>query len=338
MPEQMELFDEEGFPVDMDSLEVNDVVYDAEGNPGVIVPDDDDVESEYEQELEPVGKAGFASGLMGVANNTSRGASGARGFRAGAAARRKGLAAKRKLTSSSSRAVNQLNQLEGGGRRVASAGTNVDAPSLGSRLTRAGMQYRYAPTTAALAGGGAIGAGGVGGAWAYDNHKKNVGKSLGDAVLEELSKAASEDERSEIIANAMEEVEIAKAQAAEAMAYAEQAQDEQATLAFISKASEYNLPVSPEVLGPILKSAATVLTDEELDVLDQLFTGISEYLYEELGAVGDTDNDDVYSQVDRAARELVGKADGQISPEQATVMMFENNPAAYEQYLAENGR
>ncbi len=335
MPEQLELFDEDGFPVDTDSLDINDVVYDMDGNPGVIVPDDE-FEDEYDEDLEPVGKAGFASGLMGMADNTSRGA---RGYRAGAAARRRGLSAKRKATGSRGRAVNNLNQLENSGRRVVPAGMNVDNPSFNSRLTRAGMQYRAAPTTGALAVGGGLGAGGVGGAWAVNEHKRNnVGKSLGDAVLEELSKAASEDERSEIIAAAMQEVEIAKAQAEQAMAYAEQAQDEQLEIAFISKAAEYNLPVSPEVLGPILKSAATVLSDEQLDVLDQLFSGIGEYLYEELGVVGDTDNSDVYSQVDLAARELVGKADGTISAEQATTMMFETNPAAYEQYLAENGR
>ena len=335
MPEQLELFDEDGFPVDTDSLDINDVVYDMDGNPGVIVPDDE-FEDEYDEDLEPVGKAGFASGLMGMADNTSRGA---RGYRAGAAARRRGLSAKRKATGSRGRAVNNLNQLENSGRRVVPAGMNVDNPSFNSRLTRAGMQYRAAPTTGALAVGGGLGAGGVGGAWAVNEHKRNnVGKSLGDAVLEELSKAASEDERSEIIAAAMQEVEIAKAQAEQAMAYAEQAQDEQLEIAFISKAAEYNLPVSPEVLGPILKSASAVLSDEQLDVLDQLFSGIGEYLYEELGVVGDTDNDDVYSQVDLAARELVGKADGSISTEQATTMMFETNPAAYEQYLAENGR
>ena len=335
MPEQLELFDEDGFPVDTDSLDINDVVYDMDGNPGVIVPDDE-FEDEYDEDLEPVGKAGFASGLMGMADNTSRGA---RGYRAGAAARRRGLSAKRKATGSRGRAVNNLNQLENSGRRVVPAGMNVDNPSFNSRLTRAGMQYRAAPTTGALAVGGGLGAGGVGGAWAVNEHKRNnVGKSLGDAVLEELSKAASEDERSEIIAAAMQEVEIAKAQAEQAMAYAEQAQDEQLEIAFISKAAEYNLPVSPEVLGPILKSAATVLSDEQLDVLDQLFSGIGEYLYEELGVVGDTDNSDVYSQVDLTARELVGKADGTISAEQATTMMFETNPAAYEQYLAENGR
>lgn len=171
-----------------------------------------------------------------------------------------------------------------------------------------------------------------------EGHEMAIGKSLGDAMLEELSKASSEEERSEIIAAAMHEVEVAKAAAAEAWEIARHEQDRRLEDQFISKAAEYNLPVSPEVLGPILKSAATVLTDEQLDVLDQLFSAVGEFLYEELGAVGDTDNDDVMNQVDHYASELVGKSDGGLSPEQATTMMFANNPTAYEQYLAENGR
>jgi len=294
MPEQMELFDEDGFPVDIDNLEINDVVYDADGNAGVIVPDDEDTDAEEgvevdDEQPELVGKAA----LPGVARRFGQ------GLKAG----------------------------YGGWKPGANTGR---AGRVGANLGRNRFAYAGAATVPPAA------------ATVYGvNRKKNEGemsKSLGDVVLEELSKAASEDERSEIIAAALEEVEIAKSEAAQAIAYAQQAQDQQLEMAFISKAAEYNLPVAPEVLGPILKSASTVLTDEQLDVLDQLFAGIGEYLYEELGVVGDTDNEDVYSQVDLAARELVGKSDGSLSAEQATVMMFENNPAAYEQYLAENGR
>ena len=309
MPEQLELFDEDGFPVDTDSLDINDVVYDADGNPGVIVPDDDDADMEYEDDGELVGKA-YAVGAGGVAD------------RLGSA-----------LLPSASKRPRFLagHQFKEGWRRKGAFGAGASRSyKTGGNMSR--NRGKYAVGAAVPAGAGAA----YGGKKYYDD--RSVGKSLGDAVLEELSKAASEDERSEIIASAMQEVEIAKAQAEQAMAYAEQAQDEQLEIAFISKAAEYNLPVSPEVLGPILNSASAVLSDEQLDVLDQLFSGIGEYLYEELGVVGDTDNDDVYSQVDLAARELVGKADGSISTEQATTMMFETNPAAYEQYLAENGR
>lgn len=162
-------------------------------------------------------------------------------------------------------------------------------------------------------------------------------KSLGDEILEELSKAVNDTDRDEIIAKALNEVEVYKAQAdamAEQLAEIEEARIEDA---FISKAAEYNLPVAPEVLGPILKAAATVLTEEQLDVLDSLFESVGDTLYQEVGYVGDTSNSSVMDQVNAYAGELVGKAD--VSEAEAIVKAFENNPAAYEAYLAEqNGR
>lgn len=163
-----------------------------------------------------------------------------------------------------------------------------------------------------------------------------MSKSLGDSVLEELSKAVTDSDREEIIAKAMDEVEIAKAAAAEAWAYAEQERDIRVEQEFISKAAEYNLPVAPEVFGPILKSLAETLSDEELDILDEIFTAVGDILYDELGYVGESDNVSVYDTVDGMASELIGKSD--MSYEQAVSAMFEANPAAYDAYLSENGR
>jgi hypothetical protein len=177
-------------------------------------------------------------------------------------------------------------------------------------------------------GGAAAGAAGAAG--------YGLSKSLGDEVLEELSKAMGDSERDEIIAKAMDVVEVYKSQT-EAMAeQLESMEEERVTEAFISKAAEYNLPVSPAVLGPILKAAATVLTDEQLDVLDGLFNAVGDALYDEIGYVGDTDNVSVLDQVDAVASELVGKSD--MSSAEAMVAAFEANPAAYEAYLLENGR
>jgi hypothetical protein len=80
-----------------------------------------------------------------------------------------------------------------------------------------------------------------------------------------------------------------------------------------------------------------VLTDEQLDVLDQLFEAVGDTLYDEVGYVGDTSNYSVLDQVNAYAGELVGKAD--MTSAEAVVKAFEDNPAAYEAYLAEqNGR
>lgn len=171
----------------------------------------------------------------------------------------------------------------------------------------------------------------------YEPEYAEVGKSLGQAVLEELSKAASEDEREYIIAKAMDEVEVAKAAASEAWQRVAKQEDAMLEQAFIAKAAEYNLPVDPVVLGPILKAASTVLSGPQLDLLDELFSGVGEVLYEEIGYVGDTDNASVIDVVNGYVGEYVGKSDA--SAEMITTAIFDSNPEAYDAYLAEqNGR
>lgn len=167
--------------------------------------------------------------------------------------------------------------------------------------------------------------------------KGKVEKSFGELLVEELSKSNRDERDLQLAATLGDEIEKAQARADQAVAYAAQLEDERITEAFISKAAEYNLPVDPTDLGLILKAAATVLTDDQLDLLDQLFEAIGDDIYNEIGAVGDTDNSDVLSQVDQFAAELVGKSEGGLSMAEASTMLFEQNPAAYEEYLRENG-
>lgn len=184
-----------------------------------------------------------------------------------------------------------------------------------------------------LIGAGAIGAGALGGG-AYATDK--MSKSLGETVLEELSKAVTDREREQIVAKALNEVEVAKAAAAEAWAYAEAERDARLTDEFISKAADYNLPVAPEVFGPILKSLAEALDDDQLAVLDEVFTAVGDALYNEVGYVGESSNSSVLDTVNGLAAEMVGKS--ALSIEQATVAMFEANPQAYDAYISEMGR
>lgn len=196
----------------------------------------------------------------------------------------------------------------------------------GERGMRAGAHLRrHGKVYGGVGAAGAIGAGAYG-----------LSKSLGDEVIEELSKAVGSAERDEIIAKAMDEVEIAKAAAAEAWEYAAAMEDQRIEDAFISKAAEYNLPVSPEVLGPILKAVSVVLDDDQLDILDQLFDAVGDALYDEVGYVGDADNVSVLDTVSAYANELVGKAD--VSHAEAMTAMFAANPQAYDAYINENGR
>lgn len=163
-----------------------------------------------------------------------------------------------------------------------------------------------------------------------------VGKSLSDSILEEFSKAVTEKDRETVIAKAMSEVSKAQAIAEQAMAYAEAEHDARMTDAFISKAAEYNLPVSPDVFGPILKSLAEALDEDELEVLDSIFNSVGDALYNEIGYVGESSNSSVLDQVNALASEFVGKSDS--SHAQALTAMFEANPSAYDAYISETGR
>jgi hypothetical protein len=203
-------------------------------------------------------------------------------------------------------------------------------------LNRAGRAANWVGKNPKKAGAAAAGAAGVAGGGAYMLGEAN--KSFGDTVLEQLSKAVTESDRDQIIAKAMNEVEVYKAQA-DAMGEAlEQERDIRITEAFIAKAADYNLPIAPARLGPILKSIAEVLDDEDLEVLDELLSSVGNALYEELGYSGGASNSGVLDEVYGLGAELVGKSAGNISLEQATTAMFETNPGAYEAYLAENGR
>lgn len=211
-------------------------------------------------------------------------------------------------------------------RAVTPTGIKGQAGQTGLHLGR--NRKRYAAGVAATTAGGA-----TYGGKKYMDGREEASKSLGDVLLEELSKASGEDQRAELIAKAMDEVEVAKAAAAEAWEMAERERDLRLTDEFISKAAEYNVPVAPQVLGPILKSMAETLSDEQLEVLDQLFESIGDVLYDEIGFSGENDNVSVLDQVNAHAAELVGKAD--IGGAQAIADIFEANPEAYEAYLSE---
>ena len=196
----------------------------------------------------------------------------------------------------------------------------------GTAFEGASPMARYGTVAGAGALAGAGVAGGIG----------SMRKSLSEGILEDFSKAVTERDREEIIAKAMDEVSKAQEIASEALAYAESEHDARMEEAFISKAAEYNLPVSPEVFGPILKSLAYALDEDQLEILDAIFNAVGDALYNEIGYVGESSNSSVLDQVDALAGEYVGKSD--LSHAQAVTAMFEANPSAYDAYISEIGR
>lgn len=313
--ESVELYDTDGNPADFEQLDVGDVAYDDQGNEYVMVEDDGsdaDYASEYQDEPDLVGKA-YAVDASG------------RAVKLGS-----------ELVRSNAKRPKHLmtHQLKEGWRRKGAYGQGASLPyRTGGHVSRNRGRYGAAGLAAGTAGAGY----GVSEAVDYAEGRK-VRKSLGDILVEELSKSDQADRQLDMAGALGDEIEKAQQQAAAAIDYAEQLHEERALEAFVSKAAEYNLPVDAYVLGEILKSASQVLDREQLDVLDELFTAIGDDLYDELGAVGGGDNSDVLAQVDAYADELVGKSQGGISQAEASTMLFEANPEAYELYLQENGR
>jgi hypothetical protein len=176
-----------------------------------------------------------------------------------------------------------------------------------------------------------------------DREPELVGKSFGNEVLQAISKAVNDDEQKVAIAKAFavqqEQIEEFRKRAETAEAWAEREHDERITEAFIAKAAEFNLPVSAEVFGPILKKMATVLDDAELDIVEKVFTEAGDMLYDEVGYVGTASNGmGVFDEVEAVAKAAVSKAAEsglEISDEDALVAALEMNPEAYAAYNAE---
>lgn len=295
---EIEVFDSEGAPVDVDSLEHGALVYDEEGNE-YMYADPDEVEDPDEDDDETGGVVGKA-------------------FPGGAAS-----------------------ALTRGRQAVGSAfedAKNFMAPRTGPQSRGAGGQFgqkgRQLSRNGKLVLGGA-GAAGAAGAAGYATTKKSLSKSLGDSVLEELSKAVTQDEQRAIIAKALDEVQVAKAETSQVWKAFEEERNIRLEREFIAKADEYNLPVEPEAFGPVLKRLVERMDEADLEVLDQVFKAAGDLLFNEYGHVGGGANSSVIDEVDALASQMVSKAGGAFSTAEAQVALLEANPEMYDLYIQE---
>lgn len=224
-------------------------------------------------------------------------------------------------------------ELAGVGKGLGVGPVRQGAAGLGDRakLGVSGAEGFLRRNKKTLGVGAAAGAGGYAGG--------RVGKSFGDEVLEELSKALNAPERDAVIAKALQRVdEVAKRNAdlESAVAYLVSEREHED---FVELAKSYEgLPAEPDELADILQTASSVLRPEQLQALDRILSGASEVgkaLYVERGYNG-TGEVGILGQVIGMANEAVAKnAELGVSPEQAVTAIFDTNPEAYEQYLSE---
>lgn len=167
----------------------------------------------------------------------------------------------------------------------------------------------------------------------FDQRAPQAG-SFSQAVMEELSKAFSDQDRDAVIAKALGRVEELEQAQQQAELIAKSERDLRLTREYISKAAEYNLPVAPEELGPVLYRMAETMSYDDCAVIAKCLETAGEILFEEAGYQGGGDNADIYAQVAAHAQETFGKAEDFNSVE-AINKVFDANPDAYDEYLLE---
>ena len=84
-------------------------------------------------------------------------------------------------------------------------------------------------------------------------------------------------------------------------AVAKSERDLRLTREYIAKSAEYNLPVDPKELGPVLYRMAESMSYDDCAVIAKCLESAGNILFEELGYQGGGDNSDIYSQVEAHA-------------------------------------
>lgn len=178
-----------------------------------------------------------------------------------------------------------------------------------------------------------------------DEGDDDAAEDTAQQVLAGLSKALGDADRDQVVAKAMGEITKAQRRAERAEGVAKAERDLRLTREYIAKAGEYSgLPVPPEVLGPILKRCTESLSKQDCEVLAQCldaaaYAGESGSFdpYSEIGKSGGGDNADILTQVSARADDMFAKAEPGtgFTREHAVSKVFEDNPAAYDEYLAQ---
>jgi hypothetical protein len=153
------------------------------------------------------------------------------------------------------------------------------------------------------------------------------------SVLEELSKAFSDEDRDKVIAKALGRVEELEKAQQKSEQIAKSERDLRLTREYISKADEYNLPVDAAELGPVLYRMAETMSYDDCAVIAKCLESAGNILFEELGYQGGGDNADIYSQVEAHAVEQFGKAED-FNKVESINKVFDSNPDAYDEYIA----
>lgn len=307
-----ELYDSEGHPVDVDELEFGDVVFDGDGQAYEVEPDDDYDVTKNSEGRKATGTervlAQFAGAPM---TNAVMGKDGRRIKAAwsGAKEELKGAGVGGAAGALLGGAVGRGDGAAVGGVLGSQIGSRVGSDRGVRRAAREG--HLYDPV---------------------------VQKSYGDNLREEFSKALSDNDRDEVISKAIDYIDEVSKSAEAAYLVAEMERDARLEAEYVEIAKGYNVGIDPEVLGPVFKRMSEVMDEDDVAVIASALDSASmviEKNFEELGAAGLHSNSDVLNDVDYLVESMVSKSQGNFTREEAVTGIFEENPQAYDEYLAE---
>lgn len=167
-----------------------------------------------------------------------------------------------------------------------------------------------------------------------------VGKSANwaDEIRTELSKAFDESAKDEIISKAFGQVKSLEKELAEVKEIAKAERNLRLTGEYVEVAKSYNVPVDPNVLGPVLMRMSESMSFDDCRVIHKALTDAGRHIFDEIGHVGGGDNYDIMSQVDAFLSEDVSKAADQVSKSAGVENYFAQNPDAYDRYMSEKSR
>lgn len=175
--------------------------------------------------------------------------------------------------------------------------------------------------------------------------KRNRAGSMGDSIMETLSKALGEDERFEAVSKAFNALEArtraAEVRAARSERLSKSLEDQAILQQYVALADEYGLPVDSEEFGQVLMELGENpnISKRSLELLDNVFAAAADGLayggMTEIGAAGGgRAQSSVMDMIEASAAEHVGKAD--VTMEQTTTALFDAHPELYDEYLREN--
>lgn len=188
------------------------------------------------------------------------------------------------------------------------------------------------------------------GADEHDEELVAVGKSaFGSGVdpiiagiRDELSKAVSENDRDAVLSKAFttlsKRTQAAEAGLARAEQIAKSERDTRLRREYIAKAADYNVPIDPEVLGPVLMRATEALSYDDCAVIHKALTAAGEMLFAEAGYDSRGAAEDPMAEIDAFLDGEVAKSSGSLSKAAATTAFFDSNPGAYDAYRADRNR